>query len=40
LVVTEFDTIARVDTPDEVEFIRHGGILPLRLRELLQASGS
>jgi len=36
--VTEFETLARVDTPDDVEFIRHGGILPLTLRELLQAS--
>jgi len=35
--VTEFDTIARVDTPDDVEFIKHGGILPLTLRELLGA---
>jgi aconitate hydratase len=33
--VTEFETLARVDTPDDVEFIRHGGILPLTLRELL-----
>jgi aconitate hydratase len=35
--VTEFETLARVDTPDDVEFIRHGGILPLTLRELLHA---
>ncbi|HLI80719.1 MAG TPA: aconitate hydratase AcnA [Candidatus Binataceae bacterium] len=35
--VTEFETLARVDTPDDVEFIKHGGILPLTLRELLQA---
>jgi aconitate hydratase len=35
--VTEFETLARVDTPDDVEFIRHSGILPLTLRELLHA---
>jgi aconitate hydratase len=35
--VKEFETLARVDTPDDVEFIRHGGILPLTLRELLGA---
>ena len=35
--VTEFETLARVDTPDDVEFIKHGGILPLTLRELLGA---
>src|SRR5271166_295311 len=38
--VTEFETLARVDTPDDVEFIKHGGILPLTLRELLQHSAS
>ena len=38
--VTEFETLARVDTPDDVEFIKHGGILPLTLRELLQSSAS
>jgi aconitate hydratase len=36
--VTNFETLARVDTPDDVEFIKHGGILPLTLRELLQHS--
>jgi len=33
----EFMTIARVDTPDDVEYLRHGGILPYVLRELLNA---
>jgi aconitate hydratase len=33
----EFDAIARVDTPEEVEYIRHGGILPFVLRDLLRA---
>jgi aconitate hydratase len=33
----EFDATLRVDTPEEVEYIRHGGILPFVLRELLRA---
>ena len=28
---------ARVDTPEEVEYVRHGGILPFVLRDLLRA---
>ncbi len=35
--VREFSVIARVDTPDDAEFMRHGGILPYTLRELLRA---
>jgi aconitate hydratase A / 2-methylisocitrate dehydratase len=35
--VKEFDVVARVDTPEDVEYIRHGGVLPYVLRELLQA---
>src|SRR5215472_11538402 len=31
----EFEVLARVDTPEEVEYMRHGGILPYVLRELL-----
>lgn len=31
-----FSAIARVDTPIEVEYYRHGGILPYVLRELLK----
>ena len=31
----EFEATLRVDTPEEVEYIRHGGILPFVLRELL-----
>ena len=27
--------LARIDTPEDVEYIRHGGILPYVLRELL-----
>ena len=33
----EFDVIARIDTPEDVEYIRHGGVLPYVLRQLLQA---
>jgi aconitate hydratase len=32
----EFEVVARVDTPEEVEYIRHGGILPYVLRDLLR----
>ncbi len=35
--VTEFDVLARIDTPEDVEYIRHGGVLPYVLRELLRA---
>jgi aconitate hydratase len=28
----------RVDTPIEAEYLRHGGILPFVLREILQAA--
>jgi aconitate hydratase len=30
-----FDVVARVDTPEEVAYYRHGGILPYVLRQLL-----
>jgi aconitate hydratase len=33
----QFEVVARVDTPEEVEYIRHGGILPFVLRELARA---
>jgi aconitate hydratase len=33
----DFEVVARVDTPEEVEYIRHGGILPFVLRELARA---
>ena len=32
--VKEFEVLARIDTPEEVEYIRHGGILPYVLRAL------
>ena len=35
--VKEFDVLARVDTPEDVAYIRYGGILPYVLRELLKA---
>jgi aconitate hydratase len=33
----QFEVVARIDTPEEVEYIRHGGILPFVLRELARA---
>ncbi len=35
--VTHFEAIARLDTPMEVEYLRHGGILHYVLRRLAQA---
>jgi aconitate hydratase len=37
--VTTFDVIVRVDTPQEVEYYRHGGILPFVLRQLAGVAG-
>ncbi len=34
---TEFEVTMRADTPEEVEYIRNGGILPFVLRELIRA---
>ncbi len=34
---TSFDVIVRVDTPQEVEYFRHGGILPYVLRQIAAA---
>ena len=33
----EFQAIARVDTPDDVEYHCHGGLLPYVLRGMLSA---
>jgi aconitate hydratase len=33
--VKNFDVVARVDTPEEAAYYRHGGILPYVLRQLL-----
>ena len=30
-----FAAVARIDTPEEVEYYRHGGILPFVLRKML-----
>jgi aconitase A len=35
-VVKEFGVIARVDTPDDVDYYRHGGLLPYVLRGMLR----
>ncbi|MEY2608994.1 MAG: aconitate hydratase [Verrucomicrobiota bacterium] len=35
----EIDVILRIDTPIEVDYYRHGGILPYVLRELLSRAG-
>jgi len=32
---TRFEAIARVDTPEEINYYRHGGILPYVLRQML-----
>ncbi|HEY7617887.1 MAG TPA: hypothetical protein VH744_13860, partial [Terriglobales bacterium] len=36
---TRFKAIARVDTPQEVEYYRHGGILPFVLRQMYLFTG-
>jgi aconitate hydratase len=36
--VTEFQAVARVDTPDDVEYYRHGGLMPYVLRGLLASA--
>ena len=33
----EFDVIVRIDTPEELDYYRHGGILPYVLRQLVAA---
>ncbi len=38
--ITEFEAVARVDTPDDVEYYRHGGLMPYVLRSLLAAGGA
>ena len=34
-VAREFSAVARVDTPNEGDYCRHGGILPFVLRSML-----
>ncbi|MBA3640576.1 MAG: aconitate hydratase AcnA [Acidobacteria bacterium] len=38
--VTEFLAVARIDTPEELEAFRHGGILPYVLRQLVKGTAS
>ncbi len=33
--VTEVPTVARLDGPADVDYLRHGGILPLVMRRML-----
>ena len=33
----EFEVLARIDTPEDVEYLNHGGVLPYVLRQLLHA---
>ena len=35
--IQEFTVICRIDTPAELEYYRHGGILEFVLRQLLQS---
>jgi aconitate hydratase len=34
-VVKEFQAVMRIDTPEEMSYYRHGGILPYVLRQLV-----
>jgi aconitate hydratase len=36
-VTKTFDAIVRIDTPDEADYYRHGGILQFVLRQIAQA---
>jgi len=36
--VKRFEAIARADTPVEVDYYRHGGILPAVLRQICRTS--
>jgi aconitate hydratase len=38
--VTEFLATARIDTPEELEAFRHGGILPYVLRQLVKGNAN
>jgi aconitate hydratase len=38
--ITRFTAVARVDTPDDVEYYRHGGLLQYVLRSLLAAGAN
>ncbi len=36
----EFTARVRIDTPKEVQYFQHGGILPFVLRQLLEKGGA
>jgi aconitate hydratase len=38
--VTEFMAVSRVDTPNEGDYYRHGGILPFVLRSMMASAGA
>jgi aconitate hydratase len=38
--VTEFEVVCRIDTPNEVEYYRHGGILQYVLRNMLKTAAT
>ena len=37
--VKRFQVVARIDTPEELQYYRHGGILPYVLRQLVGGRG-
>ncbi|MEO7651758.1 MAG: hypothetical protein ABIZ80_14935, partial [Bryobacteraceae bacterium] len=39
-VEVKFEAIVRVDTPQEAEYFRNGGILPYVLRQLARSSAT
>jgi len=36
--VKSFEVVARIDTPEELSYYKHGGILPYVLRSLVKKS--
>ena len=32
----EFNALMRIDTPKEIEYFQHGGIIPYVIRQILQ----
>jgi aconitate hydratase len=36
--VTTFEALARIDAPAEVDYLHHGGILPMVLRRMIEAA--
>jgi aconitase A len=33
--VVRFEAIARVDDPTDIDYMRHGGVLPMVLRQII-----